>query len=162
MATFNEQVVRHWDEWLAEIGAKSGDPDDFVAWAMERGVLHPSPQDVRTLVRGKVTRALRQVERMDDKGRRYRGKQCVIEFEDGKSVSHWFDTDTGGTPRLRTKAVKQRRDAVAADVYRGKRDCDHMNEVHGEANLFVTDFTDDCFEKEAAELAEQDRDDDAA
>lgn len=153
MPTFNEQIVRDWDEWLADIGAESGDPDEFVAWAIEHGRIRSAPQDVKALVRRRVTAALRQVERTDEKGRRYRGKQCVIDFEDGKAVAHWFDADTGGSPRLRSKAIKQRRDAIANDVYRAKSDCDHMNEAHGESNQFVLDFTDDCMEKEAADMA---------
>lgn len=149
MANYDEQVVRLWDEWELETGAMSGDPSDFIEWAVETGRLQPSPQDVMKLLRRRVTTALRQVQRFDEDGMPYRGKQCAIEFEDGRPMAHWFDTDTGGTPRLRSKAIKQRRDAIANDVYRAKRDRDHMNAVHSEDNQFVLDFTDDCAEREA-------------
>ena len=110
--------------------------------------------------RRRVTSALQQVRRVNGEGIEYRGKQNVIEFEGGQPISHWFDTDTGGSPRLRSKAIKQRRDGIASDVYRAKCDCDHMNKHHGEQHQFVLDFTDDCMEKEAADRAR--RDDDAA
>lgn len=158
MANYDEQVVRLWDEWEAETGAEAGDPTDFVGWAVANGRLEPSQQDVMKLLRRRVTTALRQVQRFDNDGLPYRGKQCAIEFEDGRPMAHWFDTDTGGTPRLRAKAVKQRRDAIASDVYRAKRDCDHMNAVHNESNQFVLDFTDDCAEREALDALAAEKD----
>lgn len=151
MANYDEQVVQAWDEWEEQTGALSGDPSDFVDWAVTNGKLAPSPQDVMKLLRRRVTTALRQVQRFDSNGLPYRGKQCAIDFEDGRATAHWFDTDTGGTPRLRAKAIKQRRDAIANDVYRAKRDCDHMNMVHEESNQFVLDFSDDCAEREAVD-----------
>ena len=158
MANYDEQVVRLWDEWESETGADFGDPIDFIDWAVGSGRLQPSKHDVMKLLRQRVTSALRQVQRIDDNGLPYRGKQCAIDFENGATVAHWFDTDTGGTPRLRAKAIKQRRDAIANDVYRAKRDCDHMNAVHRESNQFVLNFTDDCAEREAldAMIAEND------
>lgn len=152
MANYSEQVVRIWDEWETETGAEAGDPTDFVDWAIANGRLQPSSQDVMKLLRQRVTTALRQVQRFDNDGLPYRGKQCAIEFENGRPTAHWFDTDTGGTPRLRGKAIKQRRDAIASDVYRAKRDCDHMNMVHGESNQLVLDFSDDCAEREALDV----------
>lgn len=152
MATYDEQIVMLWNEWEEVTGAAYGDPNDFLEWAVAGGRLQPSKQDVMKLLRRRVTSALRQSQRYDEDGLPYRGKQCVIEFEDGRSTAHWFDTDSGGTPRLRAKAIKQRRDAIANDVYRAKRDCDHMNSVHGEDNQMVLDFNDDCAEKEALDL----------
>ena len=160
MATQNDQIVSDWDEWLAQMGQSSGDPAEFVDWAIANGRLHSLAQDVKKMQRRRVTTALQQVRRVDGDGIEYRGKQSVIDFEDGHPVSHWFDTDTGGSPRLRAKAIKQRRDAIANDVYRAKCDRDHMNKRHGENHQFILDFTDDCMEKEAADRAE--REDDAA
>ena len=46
MANYNEQVLRAWDEWEALTGQDAGNPDDFIAWAMENRKLAPHPQDI--------------------------------------------------------------------------------------------------------------------
>ena len=50
MARFDEQIVRLWQEWEAETGQGSGDPDDFVDWAVANRKLVPRPQDVRKML----------------------------------------------------------------------------------------------------------------
>lgn len=159
MANFNEQVLRAWDEWEKTTGAEANNPDDFVAWAMANKKLLPQPQDVRRILRRQVTSALRQALRTDENGLTYRAKQCVIIAEQGVQIPLWFDTDNGGTSNLRQKAVRQRRDAIANDVYRAKCDVDHMNStfVDDPQLSFLTDFADDCAEKRAAEVLKQER-----
>jgi hypothetical protein len=73
----------------------------------------------------------------------------------------WFDTDKGGTPGLRQKANRQRRDAIASDVYRGLCDAEHMNKVFPDDPQlsFLPDFSDDCAELRALELLDHDNDD---
>lgn len=155
MANFNEQVVSAWDEWMGETGLDAGNPDDFVAWARENRRLAPSPQDLTKLLRKRVTQALRIATRVNDHGIAYRAKQSVINFESGQPVVLWFDTDRGGTPGLRGKAIRQRRDGIANDVYRAKCDVDHMNERHGESHQFEMDFAEDFAERRAAEIMER-------
>ena len=102
--------------------------------------------------------------RRDRDGFSYRAKQCVAVSEKGMQLRLWFDTDKGGTPNLRQKAVRQRRDAIASDVYRAVCDKEHMNTTFpGDPQLnFLADFSDDIAERRAAELLERDRDDEAA
>jgi hypothetical protein len=79
--------------------------------------------------------------------------------EEGIQLRWWFDTDRGGTTLLRQKAVRQRRDAIASDVYRAVCDVEHMNKAFpGEQLSFLPDFADDCAERRAADLLEQDKD----
>jgi len=68
----------------------------------------------------------------------------------------WFDVDKGGTPQLRQKAAKQRRDSIANDVFRAKSDVDHMNFTYpnDEQIQFELDFTEDFEERKALELLE--------
>jgi len=164
MKSFNEQVLRAWNEWEATTGAEANNPDDFVAWAMENKKLLPHIQDIRRLLRKQVTSALRQASRMDDGGFSYRAKQCVTIGENGLQLRLWFDTDNGGTPNLRQKAVRQRRDGIASDVYRAVCDVEHMTKKFpGESQLnFLTDFSEDCAERRAADLLDRDKDDEAA
>lgn len=65
MADYNEQVLRHWDQWEEETGQDSGDPNDFIDWAMAHGKLGLRPQDVRQVLRKQVTQALRQAKRYE-------------------------------------------------------------------------------------------------
>ena len=163
MANFDEQLLQAWNEWEEITGAAANDPDDFITWAVDNKRLAPRPQDVRKFLRRQVSRVLRQATRMDEAGFSYRAKQCVLSFEeDGKPHRMWFDTDKGGTSNLRQKAVRQRRDAIASDVYRAVCDMEHMNKVFPEDPQlsFFLDFADDFAERRAADLLDRDRDDD--
>lgn len=161
MTHYNDLVVRAWDEWEQETGKSAGNPDDFVAWAIQNKKLAPAPQDVTKLLRKSVTTALRQVVRVDENGVTYRGKQCVVIFDNGQQQAFWFDTDSGGTPQLRKKAVHQRREGIANSVYRAMCDVEHMNHQHSENIQFVMDFTDD-YEERKASGAGDDEDEEAA
>ena len=156
MATFDDQVLRAWDEWEETTGADANNPDDFVIWAMANKKLMPRPQELRRLLRKQVTNVLRQIMRRDENGITYRAKQSVVISEQGVQIPLWFDMDKGGTPNLRQKAIRQRRDGIANDVYRAKCDVDHMRTTFpGEQLSFHLDFTDDCAEKRAAEMLQQ-------
>jgi hypothetical protein len=160
---YNDQVNRLWDSWIEETGRESGDPDDFVEWALTGGRLGVRPQDVKRLLRRQVTQALRQARRLDDAGFTYRAKQSVTLFEGDVAMKHYFDTDKGGTATLRQKSVKQRRDAIANDVYLAVCDVEHMNKAFPEDPqlTFFPDFRDDVAEHRAVELAARDDYDDA-
>src|SRR3546814_11932161 len=69
----------------------------------------------------------------------------------------WFDIDKNGTPRLRQRAAKQRRDAIAADVYRAKSAVDHMNFAYSDEEQiqFELDFTEAFEERKALEHYER-------
>jgi len=120
VADYNEQINILWDEWMSETGQESGDPADFIDWGVSKRRLSLGPQDMKQLLRKKVTQALRQAKRYDiDGGFHYRAKQSLTLFDkEGVPVKHYFDTDLGGSPRLRQRATRQRREAVAHDVYR--------------------------------------------
>jgi hypothetical protein len=155
MTAFHDQIVEAWDEWESTTGANANNPDDFIMWAVSNKKLFPRPQDLKRLFRKEVTAALRQVMKRDDRGFMYRAKQCVLIAEKGTQYRLWFDTDKGGTTSLRQKAIRQRRDAVANDVYRAICDVDHMKAAFpGEQLSFLPDFTDDCAERRAQELLE--------
>lgn len=163
MANYNEQVNRLWDEWISETGQDSGDPGDFIDWAVASRRLVPRPQDIKQILRKQVTQALRQAKRYDEEGGfTYRAKQSVTLFENEIATKHYFDTDAGGTQTLRQKSTRQRREAVAHDVYRGACDVERMNKIFpDEPQLnFVLDFTDDVAELRAAESLGRDGDDD--
>lgn len=166
--SFDEQVLHLWDEWIAETGQTHGDPNDFVEWANSKGKLVLYPEDIRKLtkklMRQQVTKALRHARRYDEDGQfTYKAKQSVTLYENGLATKHFFDTDTGGTQTLRQKSIKERREAIAHDVYRGVCDVERMNKVfHDEPQLnFLTDFTEDAAELRIAEVSGQD-DEDAA
>lgn len=108
MSDYNEQVNRLWDEWIAETDQESGDPGEFVEWATKKRLLALGPQDVKQLLRKRVTQALRQAKRYDVAGGfHYRSKQSVTLFDyAGVSIKHYFDTDSGGSMTLRQKATR--------------------------------------------------------
>lgn len=160
MAKYDDQVNSLWDEWMAGTGQISGDPAEFVEWALENRKLALHPQDVKKMLRRQVTQSLRQAKRYDeDGGFMYRARQSVTLFDGGDVTKHYFDTDKGGTPSLRQKSVKERREAIASDVYRAVCDTERMNKVHEgdpQLNLF-TDFSDDVEELRLEEQEENEK-----
>lgn len=160
MATYNEQVLMLWDEWMSQTKQISGDPDNFVEWANASRRLMPAPQDVKKMLRKQVSQALRQAKRYDEEGGfTYRAKQSVTLFnEEGIPTKHYFDTDSGGTTTLRQKSVRERREAIAHHVYRAVCDVERMNKVFPEDPQlsFVLEFADDVAEFRAADLSERD------
>lgn len=159
MANISEQITRAWDEWEVTTGDDANDPDDFIDWAVTNGKMVPRAEDVRKIFRRQVSAALRQVHRTNDEGITYRAKQCVTIADEGKQRTLWFDVDTNGTPRLRQRAVKQRREAIANDVYRAMSDVEHMNYAYpaDEEIQFEMDFTEDYEERKALERYERDQ-----
>ncbi len=157
MANYNEQLIRAWDEWEATTGDDANDPDDFIDWAIANKRLLTPLEDVRKIHRRRISEALRQVHRIDAEGTTYRAKQCVVISEEGKQRTLVFDVDSKGTPQLRQKAVKQRRDAIANDVYRAMSDVAHMNFAYPNDDQiqFELNFTEDYEEKRALERYER-------
>jgi hypothetical protein len=163
MSYWTEQVNRLWDEWMALTGQESGSPADFIEWAMASKRLALRPQDMKQVLRKQVTQALRQAKRYDeDGGFTYRAKQSVTLFDGDASIKHYFDTDQGGTATLRQKSTRQRREAIAHDVYRAVCDVERMNKIFSnEPELnFLRDFTDDVAELRAAEWLDHEHDND--
>jgi hypothetical protein len=161
MATLDEQILRAWDEWEESTGAEASNPDDFIAWAIENKKIAARMQDYRKLLRKQVSNALRQAVRMDEAGFSYRAKQCVSLLQDGLQLRLWFDIDRGGTTSLRARAVRQRRDGIASDVYRAVCDVEHMDRLYPEEQLaFHLDFSEDYAERRAADLLTRDREED--
>jgi hypothetical protein len=166
MADYNEQVLRLWDEWMEATGQDSGDPSDFIDWALKQGKLGPKPQDLRQALRKPVTQALRQAKGYDEEGGfTYRTKQCVTLFNaNGVGSKHYFDIDHGGTPTKRQRSVRERREGVAHDIYRAVCDVERMNKnFPDDPQLsFYLSFEDDVAEHRAAEQAERDDSEEAA
>lgn len=158
MANYNEQVMRAVEEFTNEIGQSAINPDEFISWALSNGKLSPQPEDVRKLLKRRVTTAMRQKRLIDEDGIEYRAMQCAVTWDEraGEQIPLWFHTDKGGTANLRKKAVKQRRDGIADDVYRAVSDVVHMNKVHSEDIQFVMDFIDDYLDRKAAETLKDD------
>lgn len=157
MANHNEQLIRTWNEWEDLTGNEANDPDEFIDWAVANNRLHTRPEDIRKIHRRRLSEALRQVHRVDEEGTTYRAKQCVTIIEEGRQRTLVFDVDKNGTPQLRQKAAKQRRDAISNDVYRAKSDAVHMNFAypHDEPIQFDLDFTEDYEERKALERFER-------
>ena len=65
MVNYNEQIVLLWQEWEAGTGQNSGDPNNFVEWAVANKKLAPYPQDVKKMLRRQVTQSLRQARRRE-------------------------------------------------------------------------------------------------
>lgn len=161
MANNNEQMLRVWEEWEETTGEDANNPNDFIDWAVSKGRLTPRPEDIRKIFRRQLSTALRQAMRVDEEGTTYRAKQCVSIIENGEQRTLWFDVDRGGTPQLRQKAARQRRDSIANDIYRAVCDVEHINFTYpGDKPIqFELDFTEDYEERKALEAIEREEKD---
>jgi hypothetical protein len=157
MANYNEQLIRAWDEWEQSTGNDANDPDDFIDWAIENRRLYTAPEDVRKIHRRRVSEALRQIHRINAEGTIYRAKQRVKISDDNGQRTLVFDIDKNGTPQLRQRAIKQRRDAIANDVCSAMSDVSHMNFAYPKDRpiQFDMDFTEDYEERKALERLER-------
>ena len=162
MSYYTDKVNELWDEWIALTRQESGDPAEFIDWAVASKRLALRPQDMKQLLRKQVTQALRQAKRYDEDGCfTYRAKQSVTLFNGDTPIKHYFDTDNGGTATMRQRSTRQRREAIAHDVYRAVCDVERMNKVFSdEPQLnFLQNFTDDVAELRAAEWLDREGDD---
>ena len=82
MSYYTDKVNELWDEWIALTKQESGDPAEFIDWAVASKQLALRPQDMKQLLRKQVTQALRQAKRYDEDGCfTYRAKQSVTLFD---------------------------------------------------------------------------------
>jgi hypothetical protein len=87
MANFAEQVMRADEEFTSETGQNAINPDDFITWALSNGKLRPHPEDVRSLLKRRVTTAMRQQRLVDEDGVEYRSMQCAITWDESLGVT---------------------------------------------------------------------------
>jgi len=149
----NEQWLAALDEYEEIHASPATDFGSFIQWAIQNGKYYPSPKSVASMARKEFGQAVRQLMRRDENDTLYRAKQIVKIVEGGQQMTLIFDVDTGGTDSLRRKAARQRRDAIAADIFRARSDVNHMNFKYPaqEPIQFRLDFTDDFEEREVEE-----------
>lgn len=151
MAAFYKQMAGVLDRYAAEVDPEPTSLDPVAAWAVRQGLYQPRHRDVIQMCKEELAESLRQVRRVDSKGRKYRAKRCVRTNIGGVQLVLWADADTA--PRsFMEKSIAQTRRAVADDCFQLKMDVDHFNDERGgdrPINL-VLDFSEDVAEMEAA------------
>jgi hypothetical protein len=157
MATYEEQLVKLWEEYEASTEQELNDPDHFANWAISSGRWRPRPKDIRKQLRADLTTALRNVQRTDPDGITYRAKRCVRIEDEGIEMSLWFDTDKA-TRSVMQKSVAQQRKGLVDNAFRLKCDVDHFNNAScpDDPIQLVLDLTDDVAELEHADREERD------
>jgi len=163
MVAFYKQMANVLDRYAAEVDPEPTSLDPVAAWAVRQGLYQPRPRDVVQMCKEELAESLRQVKRIDSKGRKYRAKRCVRTNVGGAQLTLWADADTA--PRsFMEKSIAQTRKAVADDCFQLKMDVDHFNDERGRDQpiKLVLNFTEDVAEMEAAERAEKKKGPDAA
>ncbi len=152
MATYNEQLQSLFAQYRDDVSDEPTDLNVVAAWAIQKGLWEPGPQDFYALFRKQMARALREEYRTDEQGRRYRAKHAVLEKgRDGKQMSLWADIDTAPHPHME-KAFAQRRKQIVGDCYQLRQDIDHYNDENpGQYIQLSLDFTADVIERSIEE-----------
>lgn len=151
MATYDEQMLRIFDRYNAEIDPDPVSLEEVAMWAIDQGLYRPAPRDIAKLCREALADSLRQEKRTDEKGRRYRAKHSVRSNIGGVQMSLWADIDKA--PRtFMEKSFAQRRKSIVDDCFQVKQDVDHYNDANLDETpiQIILDFTDDVSEIEAA------------
>jgi hypothetical protein len=157
MATFHEQLVSAFNRYMDEVDSEPTSLDDPVDWALDQGIIHPTPRDFRKALKEAMADALRQERRFDGK-RWYRAKHSVRTSVGGVQLSLWADIDKNASQGFMTKSTGQRRRGVTNDCFQLKMDVDHYNEANPAQQPIplVLDFTEDVAELEAASRKDED------
>lgn len=146
------------NQWVIEQYENAGMPTpatsrEIATWALQKGLLKPKERDIIGEVADEITRAQKEVYRIDDKGRRYRAKHAVRSNIAGVAFSRWGDIDKD-PPEFIQKSLHQKRRHIAGENYWLKVDTDHFNEKYAGTEYQMEldlNYTNDVLERQLLE-----------
>ncbi len=152
MPNYDDQLIRIWDQYRAEVSTEPADLKELGAWARSKKLWAPRPVDIDASFARDMAEALRGKPRVDKAGRKYRAFiPAKSKGKDGLPLFRWADIDDA--PRAHVeKGVQYERQQIVGDCYALTMKIDHYNAEHpGEEPLQLPfDFTDDIAELKIA------------
>lgn len=131
----SKDVANHYrllaDQYVQSSGCTEYELIDVVQWAMARGELELSPDDIAEIHRDRLGEALRTDVTKDAAGRKVRLRHCVQMILNGnerdpKQRCLWAHLDDARDEFL-WESLNQRRSRIRADVEQLRADLDYIN-----------------------------------
>lgn len=152
LATYNEQLLRIWEQYRQEVSPDPVDLKVVAAWAISKGLWKLRPVELSAKLAEELANSLREQTRTDNKGRNYRAFIPVRKRgASGVPLFEWADIDVA--PRAHVeKSIQQERRSIASDCFALVMKVDHYNDTHPNEEPLQTvfDFTDDVAEEKVA------------
>ena len=126
-----QRIYRHYRDVT---GDKFPEMHDVAAFAETKlGVEMPKPPTPREILAKKLSRAVRQEERIDKvTGEPYRANHSFDEMRGDEKIFRWLDIDDEAPRPKMHKSVYNRREQMIGDGLQLVRDADHWNRIHPE------------------------------
>jgi hypothetical protein len=133
MVRVNKKVASSYlsiiDEYKLATGNTQYALADVYDWALARGRLETSPEELKEYHVGRFSAAARKDSFRDAQGRSVRVRHCVeISQPGGPPRFLWSDLEDA-SPSFLEQSLRQRRDKIHADVLALEADLDYINEI---------------------------------
>ncbi len=152
MATYNEQMQRLANQYMAESGMTEFTARDLARWAIEKKRWAPQPGALLKQCADEFSRAMREEYFTDAQGRRVRLKHVATLDRDGAQIPLWADMRIATREHMEI-AFQQRRRGIVGDCKQLKSDVDSYNQNFNSAAAIqvIFDFTEDLEEATLAQ-----------
>lgn len=137
--SYAEQLEALADQYREETGAASINLNDVAAWAYEKGLWKPYPQDVIKLLANQLSRALRSIHTKDPQGRTVRAHYAVPVRVDNQTTFEWFKPENMAFAEMRASS-RYRRGLIANDVKQLNTDNQSWNDNYSDGKTLEMDF----------------------
>jgi hypothetical protein len=117
------------DEYKRATGSTQYALADVYDWALDRGRLETSPEELKQYHVARFSAAARKDSTCDRHGRTVRVRHCLeIEQPGGPPRFLWADLEDA-SPEFLQESLRQRRDKIKDDVKALEADLDYINEI---------------------------------
>ena len=114
MSTYNEQMQRLANQYLAETGMTEVTARALAAWAINNNLWVPPRSALIKQCADEFSRAMREEYITDPQGRRVRLKHMAVMDRDGEQIPLWADMRTATREHMEV-AFQQRRRGIVGD-----------------------------------------------
>lgn len=150
MASYKQNMQRHFHEFEREHGSERIDLKAVAAWMIREGLWEVPPSNAIDMCASELADALRLEYRTDAQGRRYRANHAVRE----KQGTFWADLDFAPRHHME-KAFAQRRQHIVGECVQLSTDVDVYNDKNSEEEPITMPF-DFTYDIEEAKLVKAD------
>jgi hypothetical protein len=149
VSTYDENMLRIWEQFQEEVSPDPTDLRDMGAWARSKGLWAPRPIDVDTSFARDMADVLRKQVRTDKDGRKYRAFiPAKGKGGDGLPLFKWADIDVAPRSHVE-KGFQGERRQIASDCFALAMKVDHYNAIHPDEEPLQVPFN---FEEDIEEM----------
>jgi hypothetical protein len=149
LSSYDENMLRIWEQYQQEVSPEPTDLRDMGAWARSKGLWSPRPIDVDTGFARDMADVLRKQVRTDEAGRTYRAFiPAKGKSDNGLPLFKWADIDVAPRSHVE-KGVQGERRQIANDCFALAMKIEHYNAKHPDEEALELPFN---FEEDIVEM----------